>query len=297
MWQSSVREALTPYLPPPVVQALQQLDVYAEETFGQKEASITLLTTLLVAFFVGRILHFVVLRATASGSAIVQEETRETTLLQKKKQDYDATVLLCGPPNAGKTLLFHQLAYSQQQEQPQQLSPSQFPTLTSLKPNIDIVQRVRFMDLPGHSSGKVTDIFESLLDPQKPLRCILVLDATQPVAPAAKILYQLWEWTLLTSTKHLKSTKEKRSILIACHKSDLPKAKNTKRIQIQVRREMEKLLSPEIQQHHLPEGGLEWETLPGPLQIQFAATSSSASEGRVALERFCETGVFPENES
>lgn len=302
IWQTKVREGITPFLPPPVIKAFRRADTELEPYVGP-EGSVTVLSTLLVAWLVLATMRLVSSRVFGTGRALADEE--EDTILSSKTAaasaaaNYDATVLLVGPSLSGKTRLFYRLCYGK--------TYSNMPTLMSLKANVAIstpsvveetgnhnsTESIRYMDWPGYAP--LTDpALKSVLVPTT--RIVLVLDATQPVASAADILYQL----LLTAF-HLRKSKAKgeatTKILIACHKSDFPKAKNWRRIKIQMRTELERLLTVRAskgQEEDLwwPAGEpLDLGEIPG-VQLAFLSTSC---EGRLTADLlgFCHTGVLP----
>ena len=269
MWQTKVRESLTPYLPPPVIKAIQQTDPQLEAYFGP-EASVTIFTTVLLAWLVVRILKSL----TRSGPAYDQAEDAvlSTSTAKGGTQSYDTTVLLVGPSLSGKTRLFYRLCYGPDY--------GKMPTLVSLKANVGYATTeenatIRYMDWPGLASlddPALTAVF------RQPTRIVLVLDATQPVAAAADVL------------NHLLSIRTKDAIFIACHKSDFPKAKNWRRIKIQLRTELERLLK-------LSKGSDWWEA-GKPLDMEALPLHfvSTTSEGKFSTELldFCQTGKLPQ---
>lgn len=130
-------------------------------------------------------------------------------------------------------------------------------------------QVLRLIDYPGHASvyestyieiitptiqrtGNNKKVSSSAALSSVPLRIVLVVDATQPVTTAAELLFQLF--TLLhdayinppnshTKSKASQIPSQKPCIFVACHKKDiLKKAKNEKRIKIQIRTELERLI-------------------------------------------------------
>jgi hypothetical protein len=122
-------------------------------------------------------------------------------------------------------------------------------------------QKIRCIDYPGYMNIYDTTYntfiihnknHPSLSSSSSPTRIVLVVDATQSVTTCAEILFHLF--TILynsycTTTNDNKSTKKKEivtmmksSIFVACHKQDHSKAKNEKRIKIQLRTELERLI-------------------------------------------------------
>jgi Signal recognition particle receptor beta subunit len=251
---------------------------------------------------------------------------------------YDATVLLCGPRNSGKTCLFYQLALG---------VSDLLPTVTSIKANVAVVSnngmltssksdddkenenissstsrmppRIRYVDWPGHAPlsdpvleksvwNKASSTTTSTINEDSPLlRIVLVLDATQPVAAAAETLYELWSRAgAAAAAQQSQSRKNCVCIFCACHKKDLSKAKNSMRIKIQMRTELQRILS--VQKPSW------WKTTtndPGTLldlndlpycKLHFASTSSTSQQpqqepGMNELAIFCQTGQLPSKES
>ena len=131
-------------------------------------------------------------------------------------------------------------------------------------PKYDQPQIIRLIDYPGHASVYdstyiqiITPLITRMGNNKKvsssspPLRIVVVVDATQPVTVAAELLFQLF--TILhdsyinppnyNSKKSSIPTQNKPCIFVACHKKDiLKKAKNEKRIKIQIRTELERLI-------------------------------------------------------
>lgn len=317
MFQTRVRQTLTPYLPPPVIRGIKEIDAKLKVTVGP-EASITLLSTVLIGWLTIIIVRFLVSRVGGKGRAIADED--EDAVLSgsslKKGLDYDATVLLCGPTRAGKTRLHYQLCYGEKN----------MPTVMSIKGNVGLSRPtksstaasdtnestatatkepvIRYMDWPGHASLDDPALTQVL---QSQPRIVLMLDATQPVALAADTLDQLLSTYAVSSKK--KSTTKSIPIFVACNKKDFPKAKNWRRCKIQIRTELERLLSvrqgnsktetetveanatwwPEVE-------ALDLERLPGGVHLYFASTTLEG-KGSPELEHFCRTGELPAEEA
>ncbi|KAL7574729.1 hypothetical protein ACA910_017293 [Epithemia clementina (nom. ined.)] len=260
-------------------------------------------------------------------------------LLTNKKTSTTTTstgvVLLCGPPNAGKTTLFTQLLLSSSSttttttssSSSSSSSPNKKPllsTVTSLKANVALFgsnKNVCLIDWPGHAAAMAATNGGSfvLTDPtlsqiwsssssttrsSRPLRLVLVLDATQPVQSAAAILYQLWHAAASTSSSTTRRSNPILRIFVACHKSDLPKAKNVKRLQLQLRTELEKLLAVQQPDWWPGKATATYEVtvndqgclLPGQVvQWYFSATSSTSLLllPDDELLQFCQTGQWP----
>ena len=255
--QTILREQVTPFLPPPLIRGIKTVDTYLEPHVGS-EASVSILLTLLV----GWLLYILLTNCRrTTGRALVNDE--QEVLEKQLEERADSTVLLVGPQNAGKTRLFCHLVYNKDQE-----------TVMSIQPNVEIINGIRYLDWPGHFSS-LNDL-KQMINSAKDLRIVLVVDATQPVRSAADKLYQI-----LQLIKGRASTK----IFVACHKKDIPKAKNERRIKIQLRTELERLFS--IRDDDWVKGtALNWEDH---AKFYFGATSYESPE----LVDFCRNGKFP----
>jgi Signal recognition particle receptor beta subunit len=355
--KTRIRELLTPYLPPPVVQAMHRIDPQLEPLVGP-EACVTLVGTLLVAWLVLGVVRMI-FQSTSNNSsrrAIADDDDDDDQVLSSSKvagasaaagatdNQYDATVLLCGPHNSGKTCLFYQLGLG---------VTDLLPTVTSIKANVAVVSnngmltssksnddkenenisssnsrmppRIRYVDWPGHAPLSDPALEKSVWnkpsftttlsindDAAPLLRIVLVLDATQPVAAAAETLYELWSRAAAAAAaQQSQSRKNFVCIFCACHKKDLSKAKNSMRIKIQMRTELQRILS--VQKPSW------WKTTtndPGTLldlndlpycKLHFASTSSTSQQqqqqqqqqgpGMNELAIFCQTGQLPSKES
>jgi hypothetical protein len=352
--KTRIREMLTPYLPPPVVQAMHRMDPQLEPLVGP-EACVTLAGTVIVAWLVLGLVRLILHQTTSGGGggrrggrkAIADEDDDDQIMSSKKGKGssataaaaadapYDATVLLCGPRHGGKTCLFYQLS----------LGVSDLPTVTSIKANVAvsnskpltnnnngkkssadkenestdaIMSRIRYVDWPGHAAlndpvleksvwNKACTTTKATKNNTDDLRIVLVLDATQPVAAAAETLYELWSRVAQEATKIRQQPQQKLSIFCACHKKDLVKAKNSKRIKIQMRTELQRILSVQkpswwpLSPDASSATALELNDLPY-CKLHFASTSSVATSkeqepGMDELAAFCLTGQLPSTES
>jgi signal recognition particle receptor subunit beta len=297
LWQTQVRETLTPHLPPPVTRLIaKQLDPRLEPYVGP-EATVTLVATLAAAWTILVLLRFLVNRLVGrKGRAIADEDddhVLSTSTSPAGEEHADAQVVLCGPINAGKTRLFYELCYQS----------GNMPTLMSLKANVglwtsadgDGTTAVRYTDWPGHASLQDPAFRSLLLLRSEPPRIVLVLDATQPVSAAADALYELLRYAALTRQKTTAAT----TIFVACHKSDLPKAKNHKRIKIQMRTELERLLKLRKDAEER-DAAAWWPATGEPLELDrlscctlhFSSTTCVGKDCTELLE-FCRTGRLP----
>jgi signal recognition particle receptor subunit beta len=277
---SSVRQTLNPYLPPPVLQAMDRIDPLLQDYVGP-DATISITATLFLAWIVLLLVRFFSSRLFGSGKAIDDEENEQ---LQRPKSDQEATVLFCGPTNAGKTRLFYQICCQE----------PNLPTVQSIRANVGTRQGIRYVDWPGH--GAIDDAILQPVLGSPGLRVVLVLDATQPAAGAADCLYQL--------LVHAKTSKQTLTIFVACHKKDVHGSKNPKRVKIQIRTELERILkvhNNDADANIWPAGEpIELEELPF-VKLHFCATdcTTSTSTGTTTppppcdLVNFCNTGNFP----
>jgi signal recognition particle receptor subunit beta len=283
LWQTRVRESLTPFLPPPVIRGIQSLDeLVVQKINGPPEASITILTTIFSAILISWLLHKI--WESRTGKAIVGDDAEEKALRMNDTEE-EATVILCGPKNSGKTRLFYYLCNDD----------ATLPTLISMKANIAVRDRIRYIDWPGRMQNmdKLAHLFQNSgkLTAEVPVRWVLVLDANQPMAPAADVLYEILE-----RSKGVGGPRQK--IFIACHKSDFPKAKNTRRIQLQLRTELDriaKLRGPGAEQvlaSTLSTGGVDLDALQS-AELYFAATTCESKSTLTDLVEFCRTAHFP----
>ena len=286
LWQTKAREAIVPYLPPPVIKAIGRIDAQLEAVVGP-EASVTMGSTLLAMYIVVIAVRFLTSRLAGQGRAIAGEDDDNvlSNAATLQGESFDVTVLLCGPMGAGKTRLFYHLC----------TDDKDMPTLTSLKANVGISARivdrgdtetVRYLDWPGHApvdDAALDTVWKAPLDQ---VRIVLVLDATQPVAAAASVLYQIWE-NAVTSQRH-------RKVLIACHKKDFPKAKNSRRVKIQMRTELERLVTTKKPTWFPPLQEVEIDSLPQ-LELHFCSTTCE-SNGLRPLEEYCRQGKFPDED-
>lgn len=274
VWQSMVRESIAPFLPPPVTRAMRHIDPMLEPYVGP-EATITIALTLIVAWMLGILIS----RCRGTGKAIVDEE--EKLLESKLAKDASTTVLLVGSHKSGKTRLFCQLAYALPRQE----------TVMSLKPNIATVNDIKYIDWPGVASEFSADIRY-----RRNLRVILMVDATQPARTAADKLFLLLNDILWPQYQKYKT---KTPVFIACHKKDLPKAKNEKRIKIQLRTELERLMLAKNEDETVnwwsSEDRLELDDI-AICSFYFGATTCE-SNGAPELQKFCKSGEFPKDSS
>lgn len=250
-----MRRGLTPYLPPPVVVAIRDtIDPTLEQYVGP-EASMTLLLTLLVSFVLWKLLSWMTQQHTTTSSTTLgalQDDEEEDGIPDLFSSDttttttkYEETIVLCGPCQAGKTSLFYTLLYP---ADPENWSTAAISTVSTLKPNAgiwysttttnddaDLTHSFRLLDTPGHWSP--TKLLQTLgaaaASAQSSYIWVVVLDATQPVTATVDYLYAI----LLL----LLPVDKPKKLLVVCTKSDSYKAKNIRRLKLQIRKELERL--------------------------------------------------------
>ena len=273
LMQTKIREKVVPYLPPPVVKGWRQIDPILEPYLGP-EPTVTLVGSILLGVLVWQVLK--IINSLSSGRAIVDDDDDHVISSSHKKQDYANTILLCGPSNAGKTRLFYHLCFGQ----------TNVRTVTSLRANVEVSEaKVRFMDYPGHAS-LLSPQFLDILNSAPGI--VLVLDTTQPVASVADVLYQLLAYA------HEKQ--KVFDIFVACHKADAPNAKNWRRIKIQLRTELERLLKVRSMEQDstaefwwTPGKPLDLDNVPQ-ATLQFCSTSCESGVGMQELMEFINEG-------
>ena len=278
LFQTKLRESVTPYLPPPVIKAIKEVDPLLEPLVGP-EASVNIFGSLLLAWF----LYQMAQTLFSSGSSVGSGS--KNTAIQEEEQDilpsnadtsrpFDETVLLCGPSLGGKTSIFYTLL--------QKGEDSTSKTVRSIKSNTGFLETsekvLRLLDTPGHWGPQKLFRVVGLQDVQ---RLVVVVDSSQPVAPAADYLYEVLKSTIS------KYTTSSPDILIACHKSDHSKAKNARRIKLQLRSELVRLGKLDNAGSEDP---VNWEE-----KMNAVPLCSSTVSDLKDLRAFCETGTVPQS--
>ena len=293
--QTTLRESLTPYLPPPVIKAIQELDPRLEPYVGP-EGSVNVFGSLFVAWLLYQLARTVSSSlggSSGSGSGsgsgnkntAIQEDDRDKDILPSNAETsrpFDGTVLLCGPSLAGKTSIFYRLLQrgGDDDGSSSSNSNSSMGTVRSIKSNTGFLENaentttvLRILDTPGHWGPQKLLRAVPLQDIK---RLVVVVDSTQPVAPAADYLYAI-----------LKS-RYSPDVLIACHKSDHPKAKNARRIKLQLRSELIRLSKLDEN----ADANNDWEEI-----LNAVPLCSSTVVNLKAVRDFCETGTAPSSSS
>jgi hypothetical protein len=241
----AARQAVYPYLPPPMVRAIEtRVDPFLLRTWGIDEGTAKLAASALLAYVALWVVRWLASSSTRRRGRAVMDDSKDTlsgTLLGLHEKDDDedepsSTVLICGPSLAGKTRLFYHLLYNEH-----------YDTVSSLQANVAVMDGVRYVDWPG--THKIGGAAATRLRPvlqARNLRIALVTDSTQTVTGAADCLHQLFSYYHRSSKSSSLGVAmvdpAAVPILVLCHKSDLPTAKNAKRIQLQLRGELERLL-------------------------------------------------------
>mmetsp|Transcript_17792 Transcript_17792/g.36625 ORF Transcript_17792/g.36625 Transcript_17792/m.36625 type:complete len:302 (+) Transcript_17792:158-1063(+) len=278
LFQTKLRENITPYLPPPVIKAIKEVDPLLEPLVGP-EASVNMVGSLFLAWFLYQLAQSLFSSGSSLGSgsknSAIQEDERDQDILPtnaETSRPFDGTVLLCGPSLAGKTSIFYQLL--------QKGGDSTPGTVRSIKSNTGFLVTsegvLRLLDTPGYWGPQ--KLFR-VVDLQDVKRLVVVVDSSQPVAPAADYLYAVLKSTIS------KATGSTPSILIACHKKDHSKAKNARRIKLQLRSELIRLGKLDNAESEDP---VNWEETMNAVPL----CSSKVSDLK-ELREFCETGTPP----
>ena len=255
IFQTTVRQKITPYLPPPVVVAMKRIDPQLEPYIGP-EPSINIMGTFVLALLLWQFMKVVSNSVSGGGSGgkAIQGDTNDPSndVLKSattSNKHYDETILLCGPSFGGKTSLFYTLLLSSQQGS--NTHKACIPkTVKSLQPNSGYLESKNndkgktrmILDLPGlwDTTKVVSTIQETCktVSSSQPIWIVVVLDSTQPVSKVADYLYQILS---SSSSSALDNNNSNVNVIIACHKSKATKAKNVRRIKIQLRTELERL--------------------------------------------------------
>ena len=182
-------------------------------------------------------------------SGLNNKRTDNNSAQDNAAPEFDETVLLCGASGAGKTVLLHCLCNENEGDswQPPMTTTSLVANVGYISiPSNDIANdesklkpmTVRLVDYPGHPS--LSTKLTSLLLPDQTARIVFAIDATKPVTDGVAILYK----SIFTNDqvrKAWKASGKTLSILIVCTKEDDKKAKNHKRMKIQIRNELDRL--------------------------------------------------------
>lgn len=297
LFQTKLRENLTPFLPPPVIKAIQEIDPRLEPIVGP-EASLSIGGSLLFAWLLYRLAQVLFSSKSALGdgnrNSAIQEDDRDKDILPsdaKASRTFDETVLLCGPSLAGKTSIFYGLIQggnSDSSSSNNENNNAKMGTVRTIKSNTGFLENsekvVRILDTPGHWGPEKLLGVVGLEDIE---RLVVVVDSSQPVPPAADYLYAVLKSTISADSNGSASTP---TVLIACHKSDHTKAKNTRRIKLQLRSELIRLGKLNMGNNEIKKNTsrIDWEEAMNALPL-----CSSTVTDLKPLKAFCETGTIP----
>ena len=187
--------------------------------------------------------------AVLSGLSQGNNKQRKNDVAQEDATpQFDETVVICGASGAGKTALLHCLC----NENDGDLCQPPITT-TSIVANVGYMcipsdstdkakdkesMTVRLVDYPGHPS--LSTQLTSMLLPDQTSRVVFAIDATKPVNHGVAILYK----AIFTNSQvrsAWETSGKKMVILIVCTKEDDKRAKNFKRMKIQIRNELDRL--------------------------------------------------------
>lgn len=256
---TNVRNLVSPYLPPPVLDAMSYIDSNPNMQSLGDEPSMLILSAVFAIIIIGRGFKF--LSFLSSGKAVEgldnDDESPEGNVLdnldandgskQNQEAEYGDSVIFFGPSYSGKTALFYTLLSNVNGTKERKIPH----TVMSLKANVSYLpehggeaenKNVRIVDYPGHIT--LSSQLPSLLQPpskrNQTVRALLVVDSTKVVSEAASLLYNM-----VLTNKSLLEAWEKESkvlnIMVLCNKMDATNAKNWRRVKIQLRTELEKL--------------------------------------------------------
>lgn len=288
LFQTKLRENLTPFLPPPVIKAIQEIDPRLEHIVGP-EASISIVGSLLFAWLLYRLAKIFFSSGSSLGdgtrNSAIQEDDRDKDILPsdaKASRPFDETVLLCGPSLAGKTSIFYGLLQRGNSDSSSKSNGAKMGTVRSIKSNTGFLESsekvVRILDTPGHWGP---DKLLGVVGLEDVDRLVIVVDSSQPVPPAADYLYAVLKSTISNDSNSAACTP---TLLIACHKSDHTKAKNTRRIKLQLRSELIRLGKLDTDN----DLRIDWEEAMNAVPL-----CSSTVTDLIPLKTFCEAGTLP----
>lgn len=252
---ATIQTKLRLYLPPPIVKAIRDIDPQLEPYIGA-EGCVNIFGTVCIGWIIYQLGRFFS-RGGSGGSSTsslrgieaIQDNDNDCALMRSNETSsvsFDETVLFCGPSLGGKTSLFYRLVQQKQTDNAENSCRNLLKTVRSIKLNTGVLKTITIGGSTGASNNhdpKVVRILDTPAHwgPQKLLqviplkqmnRLVVVVDSTQSVAPAADYIY-----SIIKKSNYNQSG----SILISCHKSDHPKAKNARRIKLQLRSELVRL--------------------------------------------------------
>lgn len=300
---------------------MKQIDPQLEPWVGP-EASVTIVGSLLVAyvlFWIGSKLVFGGGgggTSMAGGKAIQDDDDDhdQDVLLQGNHNHSeipcDGTIVLCGPSLSGKTTLFYHLLHPNLMKSN---SNNIIQTVKSIKSNTGFLSipassanssspssTWRLVDTPGQwGPEKLLQAISLAQQQQVQQRVVLVIDSTQPVPLAADYLQAVYLALVQTQPQARggKNAKMAPQILIACHKSQHPKAKNMRRLKLQLRSELERLQkfpskNDDDKKNEVSSATINWEQV---LNDDVLFCSSDIQHNNLRLqdvEQFCRAGTL-----
>lgn len=234
---TQIRLVISPYLPPPILNLIKSIDSNPRvRTYVEHEPSMCIVMALVAIYFLSMIARFITVKKKAV-EGLDADDPEGQVLSNIQRGEYKDSVVLFGVCGSGKSVLFNKLANDGQSQEIQ--------TVTSLKANVKVTDGgIRIVDYPGHIT--LSAKLPSLLMPDSSsssgdTRALLVVDSTKPIVETASYLYQ----NVLTNLQLIRAWQNANktlNVLVVCNKSDVPGAKNWRRIKIQLRTEIDKLM-------------------------------------------------------
>lgn len=218
------------------------------------------------------------------------------TNTNKSTLSSDILVIICGAVGSGKTRIFHNLLQQQQQKSLTVSSSIASQGVYKYNDSDKHSATIDLMDYPGHVRLRGGLLNRSILGQRKLQRILFVVDSSISTTEAADFLYDV----LLAAQN--KIIHNKIRILVCCNKSDTKLAKNYKRIQLQLKAELNRLRGTrgtmdmegnnetsfiEGQQLLGQKGtALDWDT--APCEVEFVSCSCESGAGMGDIRAFVE---------
>lgn len=202
-----------------------------------------MITSLIIVMFCSQFLQRLVALAHQHQEGGRRSSHREDAVISSiatTQQQGGKTVLLCGPVGGGKTMLFQRLT-SENDAAPAMTLSSMIAaqgTYNSEQSSPSVVH-FNIIDYPGHARLRSALLSNAVIGKSSLVGVIFVLDSTRPnMTECADLLYDV-----LLQIQHSGKRKSSMRVLICCNKSDMKLAKNEKRIQLQLKTELNRLRS------------------------------------------------------